>query len=354
MFVTLMVVWYLVVDPTVHGGDGALTEALALAYPVGDVILVLGAARVLMRRRSGGEGRAALWLLAGGAMLLAIADVAYARLELSHSYTAGTLPDAIWVLALLAIALAAFSERNPARVEPQYQESDDIAQPVSKLPYLAVLVGLALVLNETSRDVRGPLAVLVLGALGLTVIVVVRQVTVLHDNEHLVHELRRLAHTDSLTGVANRRQLFESSPRIVGAAHRAHESVTVVMIDIDNFKEINDRFGHHAGDQILRAVAEACRSQLRPEDLVGRYGGDELIAVLLDTTTEDALHVAARLQSRLNRFFRDTSVGPVPATLSIGVAGITDTRSLDALLARADIALYTAKREGRNCIRSYA
>ena len=68
----------------------------------------------------------------------------------------------------------------------------------------------------------------------------------------------------------------------------------------------------------------------------------------------DVPDLAARLQSRLNRFFRDTSVGPVPATLRIGVAGITDTRSLDALLARADIALYTAKREGRNCIRSYA
>jgi len=130
--------------------------------------------------------------------------------------------------------------------------------------------------------------------------------------------------------------------------------MSLLMIDIDHFKKINDRFGHHAGDQILCAVAEACRGQLRPSDLVGRYGGDELIAVLPDTTTEDALHVATRLQSRLNRYFQQTAVGAIPATLSIGVAELTDTRSLDALLARADIALYTAKRDGRNCIRSYA
>ena len=92
----------------------------------------------------------------------------------------------------------------------------------------------------------------------------------------------------------------------------------------------------------------------RPADLVGRYGGDELIAVLPDTDTEAAMLVAARLQSRLNRFFGDSGVGPVPATLSIGVAEIADTRSLDALLAHADVALYAAKRAGRNCVRSYA
>ena len=118
MFVTLMVVWYLVVDPTVHRGDSLLNEVLALAYPVGDVILVLGVARVLMRRRSGGDGHAALWLLAGGAMLLALADIVYARLELSGSYASGTLPDALWVLALLAIAIAAFTDQRSAPVEP--------------------------------------------------------------------------------------------------------------------------------------------------------------------------------------------------------------------------------------------
>ena len=265
MFVTLMVVWYLVVDPTVHRGDSVLNEVLALAYPVGDLILVLGVARVLMRRRSGGEGHVALWFLAGGAMLLALADIVYAQLELSGSYAAGTLPDALWVLALLAIAIAAFTERNPAACEAYYDEPGDGAQPVSKLPYLAVLVGLTLVLNETSRDVRGPLVVLVLGALGLTVIVVARQVTVLRDNERLVHELRRLAHTDSLTGLANRRQLFEMAPRIVSAAHRTHESVTAVMVDIDNFKDINDRYGHSVGDEVIRTVARTVRGGAAPD-----------------------------------------------------------------------------------------
>ena len=140
---------------------------------------------------------------------------------------------------------------------------------MSKLPYLAMLVGLTLVLNETSRGVRGPLAVLVLGALGLTVIVVARQVTVLRDNERLVDELRRLAHTDALTGLANRRQLFEVAPRFVSAARRNHESVTAVMIDIDNFKEINDRYGHAVGDEVLRVVAGAVHGGAAPHRSVG-------------------------------------------------------------------------------------
>jgi diguanylate cyclase len=353
MFVTLMVVWYLVIDPTVHRGDSVLNQVLALAYPVGDVILVLGVARVLMRRRSGGEGHAALWLLAGGAMLLALADVVYARLELSHRYTAGTLPDAIWVLALLAIALSAFAEgsaaRNPGRVDPHYEDSDDIAQPVSKLPYLAVLVGLVLVLNETARAVPGQLAVLVLGALGLTLIVVVRQVTVQHDNEHLVHELHRLAHTDSLTLVANRRQLFEMAPRIVSAAHRARESVTVVMVDIDNFKAINDRYGHSAGDEVIRAVATRCQAVLRPTDLFARYGGDEFVAVITGEAGKYRREIATRLRQTVAVDCIDTAAGPIATTLSVGVA-TSSVADLERLLHESDAALLRAKRSGRNVV----
>jgi diguanylate cyclase (GGDEF)-like protein len=346
MFVTLMVVWYLVVEPTVsQASDGLLSEILSLAYPVGDVVLVLGVARVLMRQRAGNDGTLSLWLLTGGAMLLALADVVYAQLELADSYVPGTMPDALWVCALAAFGLAATAEIWHPRPIPT-DDAPDVVISVSKLPYLAVVVGLALVVDETARDVQGPLALLVLGALGLTAIVVVRQVVVQRDNEHLVAELHRLAHTDPLTGLPNRRQLFEDAPRLVARAHAEDRLVTVVMADVDNFKAINDAYGHAAGDEVLRVVAARCAGALRPTDLIARFGGDEFVAVIVGNAASTRREIADRLSAAVSQDAILTVAGRVPTTLSVGVA-TSSTATLDRLLQDADGALLRSKRVGR-------
>jgi diguanylate cyclase (GGDEF)-like protein len=348
MFVTLMVVWYLVIEPTVNGSDGVLDQALSLAYPVGDVILLLGVARVLMRRRAGGDGTVPLWLLTSGAILLAVADVVYARLELAHSYVPGTLPDALWVGALGAFGIAASAElwfQRPGGVE----DRPDVVVAVSRLPYVAVVVGLALVLAETARDVDGPLALLVLGALGLTVIVVVRQVIVQRDNEHLVAELHRLAHTDPLTGVPNRRQLFEAAPLLVAGAYAEGRPVTVVMADVDSFKAINDAYGHAAGDEVLRVVAARCANAVRPSDFFARFAGDEFVAVIVGNAASARREIADRLARAVAQDPILTTAGLVPTTLSIGVA-TSATEPLDRLLQDADVALLDAKRAGRRSL----
>jgi diguanylate cyclase (GGDEF)-like protein len=348
MFVTVMVVWYLVIEPTARMDEDLLTRTLALAYPVADVVLVLGVSRMLLRRGTGTDARGAPALLAAGMVALACADIGYARLDLSGMYRPGTLPDALWMLALLGVALAGLVQASSPPESPVSEARDPIP-PVSKLPYAAVLIGLVLVLNETSRDLGGPLAVLLLGALGLALIVVARQVSVLSDNERLLEEMHRLANTDPLTGVANRRRLFETAPRIVVQARMAGLSVTVAMVDIDQFKDINDRYGHAVGDEVIRAVASRCASVLRPSDLLARYGGDEFAAVVTGDSTTSCRDVAMQLRRRIADEPTETSGGAIDVTISVGVATMTEG-DIERLLRDADAALLRAKRAGRDAV----
>lgn len=160
---------------------------------------------------------------------------------------------------------------------------------------------------------------------------------------------RELAHTDELTGLANRRAFLEHGKATFDQARRYKRSLSLVMFDIDHFKRINDTHGHAAGDEVLRAVAAAVRRIARSADSAGRLGGEEF-ALLLPETFRDA---AAQLAERLRREMADLAIEMPGETLrvtcSFGVAEQgPDAPSLDALLDRADQALYRAKAEGRN------
>ena len=287
-----MFVWYLVALPTIHGSDGIdAGAALSLAYPLMDMILVLGIARVLLRRRSGSDNRAALWFLVGATSVFALADIAYARLDLAGKYSSGTLPDGLWVVALLFVALAALAQLGLAPPAAPIAGKERTYTSVSKLPYAAMVLGLGLVLYITSTEATGPLAMLVLCAVTLAVLVVVRQLTVLHDNDRLAGELHRLATTDPLTQLANRRHFFDVAQQMLERSGRGPSAA--VMIDLDHFKDINDGYGHAAGDRVIREVARRCGEVVRPTDLLARYGGDELVAVFVGARPDEVAQVVA-------------------------------------------------------------
>jgi diguanylate cyclase (GGDEF)-like protein len=124
------------------------------------------------------------------------------------------------------------------------------------------------------------------------------------------------------------------------------------MVDIDHFKSINDSFGHAAGDSVLQSVARQCTDGLRAGDLIGRYGGDEIVILLPDSNLEAALSAAGRI--RAQDVVVETPSGAVRATLSMGVAASGDCGDLAELLHRADLALYEAKQAGRNTTRAIA
>jgi diguanylate cyclase (GGDEF)-like protein len=156
-----------------------------------------------------------------------------------------------------------------------------------------------------------------------------------------------LASLDSLTGLSNRRSILDTATRLE-RSHQHAGSLSLLMIDVDHFKSINDRFGHQVGDEVLRRVSDVLRTQVRTTDIVGRYGGEEFLVLMPDTGPEGAVLVAEKLCTAV----ADGITQPDQVTVSIGVATTSERDlTLDRTLTRADEALYRAKADGRNCVR---
>ena len=164
-----------------------------------------------------------------------------------------------------------------------------------------------------------------------------------------LEEVERLAITDSLTSLYNRRHLFELADREFQRARRYRLPLAVMMVDIDEFKRVNDTYGHAIGDQVLQRVAECCRKELRGVDVIGRYGGDEFVALLPETGLSAACQVAERLRKTVAERVLDTKAGRVTVTVSLGIAVLDDDHlTPETLLDHADQSLYRAKQNGRN------
>lgn len=179
-----------------------------------------------------------------------------------------------------------------------------------------------------------------------------------YDNEALVNSIKlqreyeHVASTDGLTGLHNRRWLDDSFRRQMNRCERNGQPCSIIMLDIDHFKQMNDRFGHLAGDRVLCTVAQVLLNMLRPTDLVARYGGEEFALCLPETPLKGAWNIADRLRKAIANTptpFEEGKLLPA-ANVSLGIAAMQPNQSLDSLLSAADAALYRAKANGRNCI----
>ena len=182
-----------------------------------------------------------------------------------------------------------------------------------------------------------------------TVGAVATQTAVIIQNARLYEQVQQQAITDALTGLYNHRHLHERLEHEIKRADRTGRRLALMMVDIDNLKLINDNHGHQAGDEVLRLVASALASTCRSTDIVGRYGGDELMAILPETSAAQAERLAGRLQEEIARRCLQVGEGSdsVPISVSIGVACYPqDGRSIHDLVNRADGALYRSKQQG--------
>jgi diguanylate cyclase (GGDEF)-like protein len=351
-----MVVWYFVLGPIAVAEDTpALTTILSAAYPVGDLVLIFGLAALMLRAPSDAQRRS-FGLLGAGIAAFLVADLGFAFLSLRDAYAGGDWPDAAWMLAALLFGAAAQSQHLQAAADAANEPAAAAeVHPISPLPYAAVGLGYALLVVAGRAAPAYPLGGLLSGAIAITVIVLTRQVALMNENSKLLGDLRALVRTDLLTGLHTRRHFLELAEREFVRTRRYGRPLAALMLDVDEFKRVNDRFGHAAGDEVLRAVAAHLVEDLRGVDLIGRYGGDEFVVLLPESTAEKAVEVAERLRARIAASSGGGSGGApwIAATVSAGVAGAEHCPDLGALLRRADDALYAAKAAGRNAVRRW-
>jgi len=212
-----------------------------------------------------------------------------------------------------------------------------------RTPLVAVLPWLS------TNDIYGSvwLTVLSFEALLFTISIAFILLAMAKERTELRH--KTAAMIDPLTGLPNRRSFMEEAARLT-ERHRSHpKPVTVLLMDMDHFKSINDRFGHAIGDQVLEVFAETVRQSVRSTDLISRLGGEEFAAVLYDISREKAFAVADRIRTSFAQAALEVDDHPIAATVSIGLAHCElEAFELGELLAQADRALYVAKERGRN------
>ena len=174
------------------------------------------------------------------------------------------------------------------------------------------------------------------------------------DIRYVLQRAKLLSELDELTALYNTRGFAIAADRLFGQALRYTRPASMLMIDLDNLKAVNDSHGHEAGNRLLRHAANALRAELRYTDLPARYGGDEFIVLLPETPPRGALDVAERIRKAVAEKPLDMDAAKIASSVSIGVACFPeDGRTLDALATRADRALYQAKQKGRNCVVKY-
>ena len=326
---TAFVVPSLVADTS----GGTAVVATNLAYPLGDLLLIAlvagGFALTSWR-----PGRA--WaLIGGGLVLFAVADSVYLYLVARGTFVEGTWLDAIWPAGMVLLAIAAW-QRAP---RPTTHRAES-------WPVLAIPLPLVLTLASVGVLVYGNVAQINVVALALasaTVVTALLRLALSFREIRALAESRRQATTDDLTGLPNRRYFYERIHEELAAAEADGAPLTLLVADLDGFKELNDTLGHQAGDVLLQQIGPRILDGLRAKDTLARLGGDEFGVLLPGYDSDAAVATVERIRAILDKPFTIRGLN-LHVEASIGVAAFPQhADDVDSLVRRADVAMYQAK-----------
>jgi diguanylate cyclase (GGDEF)-like protein len=186
-------------------------------------------------------------------------------------------------------------------------------------------------------------------------LMITSQAAIGFENVRLINQLEYLAKTDALTGIYNRGHFNNVSKNILDGVDKNKSQVSMIMMDVDHFKGINDSHGHQLGDLVLQKIVKVCKAHLRDKDVIGRVGGEEFSIVLPETNSEEAEKIAERIRQAIEDTKIDDDLSIIQTTISLGVASSNqlETGTFEDLFKVSDKALYQAKADGRNCVRVY-
>lgn len=472
-----MLVWHFIIGPVAQAtGAEPLETVFSVAYSLGDMVLLCGITIILLTRGVGGHGRG-LRLIASGLFAYVLGDFAFSYLQLNDMYQTGAWSESFWFLGAFLNGLGAHMQYRQLRRLREHGGAGEEAtsKPLSILPYLVIFLSYALLVPVARQHSDGAMDELIYGAVGITLLVVIRQFVTAQENLRLLAEsaarrsearfgslvrnssdvitivddqftviyqspsverifgydpgelvgnklkavlhpdeavfnltmlgrviaepgqhrllewrwfhkdgsvrhaettvdnlladenvrglvlntrditerklleaqIRHQAFHDTLTGLANRALFKDRVEQALKEQRYRREPITVLFLDLDNFKTINDSLGHGAGDQLLCAVAERLLIPVGPTDTVARLGGDEFAVLLRSTDQAGALEIARRLAAEIKAPFsvqgREVCVG---CSVGLAVSGEGGERA-DELLRNADVAMYSAKARGK-------
>jgi diguanylate cyclase (GGDEF)-like protein len=321
------------VVPSVVADTGGSTAVVVtnLAYPLGDLLLIALVVGVFALN-SWRPGRK--WLLIGGGLgLLAIADSIYLYRVANGTFVEGQLLDAIWPAGMVLLAFSAW------QMAPRSATFTAQNWPVLVVPSLFSLASLAVLIYGNVAEIN--LAALALAA--ITIVAALTRLALSYREARALSETRRQATTDELTGLANRRYLYERLSDELRRAGALDKPLTLLVADLDGFKELNDTLGHQAGDLLLRQVGPRILDALRASDTLARLGGDEFAVILPGFDSKDASAIAQRIQGLLDEPFTIRGL-TIHMEASFGIASFPEHGTdVDSLVQRADVAMYQAK-----------